>query len=269
MMKRTKPTWKWTPVINSWRRIAVASALLALLGANSWAALTFNFDDEYYISSSTVFNSTFAGHTAGSYSSAGIYQWTQDHTTVTRVGSATGASMPGEFVSGTTPNANQELMLTGFGQSLNNGNVVGSVYNLNNPINGTVVYFQYKVGGTTTAFDFNSFDLRGLTTAANLQFTVQGYLGGVLQDTATLNVTGNAFSTYTLNWANVDTVEIVSTAALPVNWGSGTLYMDNVVINGDMAVVPEPSNMFAGALLLLPFGASTLRILQRRAHRMN
>jgi hypothetical protein len=29
-------------------------------------------------------------------------------------------------------------------------------------------------------------------------------------------------------------------------------------------VVPEPTTMIAGALLLLPFGASTLRILRRR-----
>jgi hypothetical protein len=29
-------------------------------------------------------------------------------------------------------------------------------------------------------------------------------------------------------------------------------------------VVPEPTTMIAGALLLLPFGASTLRILRKR-----
>jgi hypothetical protein len=30
------------------------------------------------------------------------------------------------------------------------------------------------------------------------------------------------------------------------------------------APVPEPTTLIAGALLLLPFGASTLRILRRR-----
>jgi hypothetical protein len=33
---------------------------------------------------------------------------------------------------------------------------------------------------------------------------------------------------------------------------------------GDIHVVPEPTTMMAGALLLLPFGASTLRILRKR-----
>jgi hypothetical protein len=31
-----------------------------------------------------------------------------------------------------------------------------------------------------------------------------------------------------------------------------------------LAIVPEPTTMIAGALLLLPFGASTLRILRKR-----
>jgi hypothetical protein len=31
-----------------------------------------------------------------------------------------------------------------------------------------------------------------------------------------------------------------------------------------LTVVPEPTTMIAGALLLLPFGASTLRVLRRR-----
>jgi hypothetical protein len=39
-----------------------------------------------------------------------------------------------------------------------------------------------------------------------------------------------------LRTCNIDTVVIASTAGLPVNWGSGTLYMDNVVINNSVAV---------------------------------
>jgi hypothetical protein len=37
---------------------------------------------------------------------------------------------------------------------------------------------------------------------------------------------------------------------------------DNVAYNP--TPVPEPTTMIAGALLLLPFGASTLRVLRRR-----
>jgi len=32
-----------------------------------------------------------------------------------------------------------------------------------------------------------------------------------------------------------------------------------------LAAVPEPATVFAGALLLLPFGASMLRVLRRKA----
>jgi hypothetical protein len=35
--------------------------------------------------------------------------------------------------------------------------------------------------------------------------------------------------------------------------------LDNVVVSA----VPEPTTMIAGALLLLPFGASTLRLLRK------
>jgi hypothetical protein len=98
--------------------------------------------------------------------------------------------------------------------------------------------------------DFNSIAFRGVTTGANLTFTLEGFLGGVLEDSAVLNVTGNTFTTFTENWANVDTVEIVSTAANPVNWGSGTLYLGNVEINQP---VPEGGSSL---LYLLPTGAS-------------
>jgi hypothetical protein len=110
--------------------------------------------------------------------------------------------------------------------------------------------------GTTTAFDFNSFDLRGSTTSANLSFTLQAFLGGNLVDSAVLNVVGNTFSTYTENWTNVDTVVIASTAGLPVNWGSGTLYMDNVVINNTIAA-PAPL-IGRGLPVLLAFGGLLL-----------
>ncbi|MGH7972845.1 MAG: hypothetical protein ACREIC_29370, partial [Limisphaerales bacterium] len=41
-------------------------------------------------------------------------------------------------------------------------------------------------------------------------------------------------------------------------WGA---VIDNVVLTA----VPEPATILAGALLLLPFGASTIRILRRNA----
>lgn len=41
------------------------------------------------------------------------------------------------------------------------------------------------------------------------------------------------------------------------------LYQDSQLRQDQLALVPEPTTMIAGALLLLPFGASTLRILRR------
>ena len=46
-------------------------------------------------------------------------------------------------------------------------------------------------------------------------------------------------------------------------------YVDGVTINGttydfELTPVPEPTTMVAGAMLLLPFGASTLRMLRRK-----
>lgn len=43
--------------------------------------------------------------------------------------------------------------------------------------------------------------------------------------------------------------------------GAGTANIESITISS----VPEPTTMIAGALLLLPFGASTFRILRKRA----
>jgi hypothetical protein len=121
------------------RVILAAVSLGVVLGlAEQACAVIYNFDDEYYISSSSMFTTRFGAPGTGAYSSAGIYQLTKSTspTIVTRLGSAT--AIPGEYEQNTTPNANNFLALTGWGQSLNNGNQVASVYNLNNPINGTV-----------------------------------------------------------------------------------------------------------------------------------
>jgi len=180
-------------------------------------------------------------------------------------------------VQNTTPNASQGLQLFGWSGSYNNGTALANnVYNSANPYNGTVLYMQYKTGvtgglfgnGTTTALnEFNSIAFRGATSTANLTFTLEGFLGGVLEDSAVLNVTGSTSQTFTENWANVDTIEIVSTSANPINWGSGTLYLGSVEFN-DPVPVPEASTIFAGIMLVVPLAASTVRIL-RKAHNVS
>ncbi len=230
-------------------------------------ATTFTFSDEYYVNSLTTFHSIFGAATTG-YGTAGIYQETNTSTPiVTKL--SNGSNVPGEFIQNTTPNANAGISLNGWSQSLNNGQQVANVYNLGNPTNGPI-YFQYKTGvtgglfgnGATTAFDFNGFDLKGATANANLNFTLEGFLGGNMVDSAVLNVSGNTLTTYTENWTNVDTVEIVSTAGLPVNWGSGTLYMDDIEVNDPITAVPEPSTW---AMLILGFAGVGFMAYRRKS----
>jgi len=224
----------------------LAIAMLTMFGAALPArADIFSFSDMYYVDSLTTFHSLFGASTTG-YGTPGIYQETNTTTPiVTKL--SNGSSVPGEYVENTTPNANDELALFGWTQSLNNGQQVADVYNLTDPSTGSVLYFRYTVGGATTPFTFNSFDLSGATASANLSFTLLGFLGGTQVDSAALTVTGNTFTTFTENWANVDTVEIVSTAS----YTSGALYMDNVTINNTVPT-PEPTSI---ALLVTMLGA--------------
>jgi hypothetical protein len=218
-------------------------------------ASTFGFNDEYYVSSLSQFHSTF-GASASGYSSPGIYQETNSVTPIiTRIGSGSSSAVPGEYVQNTTPNLNQELVLNGWGQSLNNGQQVANVYNLQNPQSGADLYFKYDVAGSATSFNFNSIDLRGSSPTANLSFTLEGLdASNDILYSAILNVVGNTFTTETLNWAGVTTVEFASTASLPVNWNLASLYMDNVTINDPLPAVPEPSSLTFLGLGLLVLG---------------
>jgi len=227
---------------------------------------TFNFNDEYYINSAATFATVFPGCTnppGPCYGTAGIYQETQDaaHGGVLVTKLSNGSSVPGEYLENTTPNRLDELQLFGWSQSLNNGQQVANVYNSTNPLNGAVLYLKYAVGGSSIPFTFNSFDLRGSNANANLNFTLEGLLGGSVVDSVTLNVTGGTFLTFAENWSNIDTLEIASTAGLPVNWGSGTLYMDNVVLNNAVSAVPEPASMTLLGIVLVGFSG----IIRKRA----
>jgi hypothetical protein len=236
----------------------LTSCGLAALAATAWCvparATVLTFNDEYYLKAGAAYSSVFAGAT-GNASSNGVYQETATGSppTITRLSTS---GVPGEYIQ----NTSNELLLFGWSQSLNYGQQVANVYNLTNPTNGSVLYLQYKVGGSTTPFNFNSIDLH---SNGNLQFTLEGLdASSKVLDSAVVNVTGNVTNTYatdTFNWAGVTTVEIVSTAGLPVNWGSGVLYIDNVRINDPIATM-EPAS-----LLLLVTGLLGIVAVRRNA----
>jgi hypothetical protein len=151
-------------------------------------------------------------------------------------------------------------------------------------INGGISYSP--TAGASSTFDpicigtawlysqFRNGTLTGYNTAAganNLQWAIW-YLEG------------EKFSTGDLQTPSVDAVAYLNLACAALGYASGD-YFDLMTHNANgaygvvalnltdsnggriqdvLAIVPEPSTVVAGALLLLPFGVSTLRILRKK-----
>jgi hypothetical protein len=94
-----------------------------------------------------------------------------------------------------------------------------------------------NIGGTASAFG----TVNGVSSAASSLST----FGAV-------TVYGTASGLATAPWSMGESLTLVNTGA----------QVDNVTAT---LAVPEPTTMVAGAMLLLPFGASTLRILRRKS----
>jgi hypothetical protein len=212
-------------------------------------AYTFGFDDMYLVKSGNAFPGT-----SVTVSSSGIYQETQDAThggvIITKLAGLT-TSVPGEFVQNTTPNASSELQLYGWGQSLNYGQKVDTVYNLQDTANGAVLYFRYAVGGTAQPFTFNGFDLKTVVGSVNATFEALDASNHIL-DTATVTLS-SGFTTFSENWTNVYEIQFTAPG------GTANVYMDNVEINDPVPSVPEPAT-----LLLLGFGLVGLAASRRK-----
>jgi hypothetical protein len=73
-------------------------------------------------------------------------------------------------------------------------------------------------------------------------------LGSILNDT----YKGVAYGDMTVDWAGVS----IGLWDIPDTIGAAASF-------DSLTVVPEPTTMISGALLLLPFGASTLRMLRK------
>jgi hypothetical protein len=72
-----------------------------------------------------------------------------------------------------------------------------------------------------------------------------------------------AGSTTTFNFPGIGTLDVTPLAQGPFKYGNGT-YSENLEAEFLFTPVPEPATVFAGALLLLPLGVSTYRILRQK-----
>jgi len=274
-MKQASFIAKWSSGTKSRRRIALSGALLAVLGAGlqqgAATIVTFGFGDIDYLPNNANLGTYFPGATGSTGSSGkGYWQETQDAAgggvIVTKL--SNGSGVPGEYVVDTS--TTRGLYLNGFTDST--GAPINTVYNSL----ASIPYFQYKTDmtagfltGTSAAFTLVSFQLSGpFPTFGPQNITVEGFVAGnptVAAFTDTRAVSGNTLSTWTENWSGVTTVEfgIISGGVFSAFGNSDNIILDNVVIDTDVTAVPEAPTLLSGALLLLPFGASTLRILRR------
>lgn len=141
------------------------------------------------------------------------------------------------------------------GRLTGGGYIPGAVSSPNVALNG----FGNNVSfSRNTPFDFNS---AYLTAAWNngLNVLVQGVLGGVLQNTATVIVNTNAPTLVNFNFLNVDTVRFSSFGGVDAGLGRfGTQFaLDNLTYNAtnvtnatNANAVPEPFTVLGGVVAL-------------------
>jgi hypothetical protein len=122
------------------------------------------------------------------------------------------------------------------------------------------IYNQFEHGNATYAGTLNS------ATANAVQYTIW-YLQGLLNPTYNDPRGGAYTSEVSAMLAQLESDSGKSLADLQAN-GNGAFNVEAMnlhdgIYQPQLVQVPEPTTMIAAALLLLPFGASTLRILRR------
>ena len=119
----------------------------------------------------------------------------------------------------------------------------------------------------------------GATVVVGMTYTLDGFVGhpigfgSTLGTVYTISILANGFAVQTITATGPEG----SFAPFSLTWTGNSLYAGETlgILLGtshaqtafdalSLTAVPEPTTMVAGALLLLPFGASTLRILRRR-----
>jgi len=167
---------------------------------------------------------------------------------------------------------------TGSGQ-INLANGASGTLNI-----GTLAWgVDYTYNGTETSWAQKDWDPLTFAISATRSITIGTGTGNISQ-TGTLTTDwdddGLSFSAGPVSsvlvldgaqWYRVDITPNSLGVANVVNWGGGNPpaggYLQPeraMTATFQVTAVPEPTTMIAGALLLLPFGASTLRMLRRR-----
>ena len=82
-----------------------------------------------------------------------------------------------------------------------------------------------------------------------------GTWGDTLSQFDAITYGGVALGDMTVNWVGLEIGEGGS--------GAASANIESITVSG-VSAVPEPTTVIAGALLLLPFGASTLRVLRKK-----
>ncbi len=147
------------------------------------------------------------------------------------------------FSGGSTPTVNSYTPSTAFNSSLFGSLICG--YN----------NIQTHIGSTDSSFCFNSSGRSG-----SIQYDNEGTFGGancvVAEDSH-----GNCYVWDISNcWDGSEGIDIQDICQKGSHITCIQLYGDKV----PTTAVPEPSTIIAGALLLLPFGVSTVKILRRK-----
>ncbi len=173
-------------------------------------------------------------------------------------------SIPNDPYSGTgwgTP------LISSFSDTVGSTTQSGTLYSwattaLSNPYGaGDLTFiFQISENGNT---DISDLGLNGFSSLS--QVTVNaGSLG--VQPTQVNFTSGGTinFDFSSLNTGSTSAYLIVYTSGTVMSQNTANV-IDTVTAGASDLAVPEPTTMVAGAMLLLPFGASTLRVLRRKS----
>lgn len=144
----------------------------------------------------------------------------------------------------------------------------------NNPLGGLSFYYQVTDTGTEAIGRVSTSDF-GLNPGSPVDVsTISGAFdssvtGGLVPNLATRSggagsVVGFLFFGDGVLPAQSSAVLVVNTAYQEFQVSAGAVIDSSSVNVAILGPLPEPSNMIAGSLLLLPFGASALRIVRKR-----